>query len=43
VLAFLRSAYVGRAAPPVEESWVSEDEEKEVVEAGEAEAEGAAD
>ena len=35
---FLRSTYVGRAAPPVEESWDSEDEEKEVVE---AEAEGA--
>ena len=31
---------VGRAAPPVEESWEGEDEEEEVVEAGEAEAEG---
>jgi len=39
VLDFLRSTYVGRAAPPVE-SWDSEDEEEEVVEAGEAEAEG---
>jgi len=41
VLDFLRSTYVGRAAPPVEESWGSEGEEEEVVEAGEAEAEGA--
>jgi len=38
VLDFLRSTYVGRAAPPVEECWDSEDEEEEVVEAGEAEA-----
>jgi len=38
VLDSLRSTHVGRAAPPVEESWDSEDEEKEVVE---AEAEGA--
>ena len=28
LLDFLRSTYVGRAAPPVEESWDSEDEEK---------------
>ena len=41
VLHFLRSTYVGRAAPPVEESWDSEDGEEEVVEAGEAVAEGA--
>ena len=40
VLDFLRSTYFGQAAPPVEESWDSEDEEEEVVEAGEAETEG---
>jgi len=43
VLDFLHGTYVGRAAPPVEKSWDSEDEEEEVVEAGEAEAEGAAE
>ena len=40
VLDFLRSTYVGQAVPPVEESWDSEDEEDEVVEAGKAEAQG---
>jgi len=40
-LDFLRSTYVGRAAALVEESWNSEGEEEEVVEVGEAEAEGA--
>ena len=29
VLDFLRITYVGRAAPPVEESWDSDEEEEE--------------
>ena len=29
VLDFLRTAYVGRAAPPVEENWDSDEEEEE--------------
>ena len=29
VLAFLRTTYVGRAAPPVEENWDSDEEEEE--------------
>jgi len=41
VLDFLRGTCVGRAAPPVEESWDSEDDEDKVVEADETEAEGA--
>jgi len=41
VLDILRSTYVGRAAPPVEESWDNEDEEDGVVEVSEAEVEGA--
>jgi len=30
VLDFLRSTYVGRAVPPVEENWDSEEEEEKV-------------
>ena len=40
LLDFLRSTHVGRAAPPVEESWDSEGEEEEA-EAVEVETEGA--
>ena len=40
VLDFLRSTYVGRAVPPVEENWDSGDEEEEAVEANEVEVEG---
>jgi len=29
VLGFLRSAYAGRAAPPVEENWGSDEEEEQ--------------
>jgi len=29
VLDFLRTTYVGRAAPPVEENWDSDEEEEE--------------
>jgi len=35
VLDFLRSTYVGRAAPLVEENWDSEEEEEEEVAAAE--------
>jgi len=31
VLDFLRTTYVGRAAPPVEDSWDSDEEEEERV------------
>ena len=41
VLDLLRSTHVGRAAPLVEESWDSGDEEEEAVKAGETEAGGA--
>jgi len=34
VLDFLRTTYVGRAAPPVEESWDSDEEEEERAVAG---------
>jgi len=40
VLDFLRSTYVGRAVPPVDENWDSGDEEEEAAEANEVEAEG---
>ena len=36
----LRSTYVGRAVPPVEENWDSGDEEEEAAKANEVEAEG---
>jgi len=38
VLEFLRSTYVGRAVPPVEENWDSGDEEEEAAEANDVEA-----
>jgi len=42
VLDFLRTAYVGRAAPPVEEDWDSDEDEEEraVAAAGDSRAPG---